>query len=166
MDRQWTHPVALRKHKAYCSPDEVNTWLEWGGKTLLSIGSRRPGPGNPRIAWPDFPHDPMDAFGWERERLRIMPPASDAIPIMDDIMALPMLVENISIRRLVQARALIAPINGRHLYTWVKLGKLIHSNRKTVVRLHRVGLEQIAAQAELIVVCRIAHFLAQVPLSS
>lgn len=141
-------------------PAEVNTWLEWAGGKLLSLGTQSPGPKSYRVAWPDFPDDVNTAFGYTDPKLRVPKPSKDEIPIMDEILLLPLVVGNVTTRRIIHARLLVTPLGGRHLYPWTRLAKLLHTDRRTVAHRHAQGLVEISEHAEPTKICLIFSFFA------
>jgi len=147
-------------------PDELRDWLEWAGGRLLSLGGRKPGPAEPRIAWPDFPQETATAYGYGKPTLRLTRPAKDEIPVMDEILAFPNLVSNVTQRRIVQCRSLVLPINGRYLYSWRRIARLLSINHQTAISWHGKGLEEIARKAEPSKICLIREFLSDNQLPS
>jgi hypothetical protein len=125
------------------TPNDVADWLQWAGARLLAMPIASPLPREPHTAWPAFAQDARQAYGYTNERLRAAAPRANEIAIMDEILLLPMLVQDITTRRIIHARALVTPIAGRHLYSWTKLAFMLHSSRTRVARLHSLGLAEI-----------------------
>src|SRR3954451_5089527 len=48
------------------------------------------------------------------------------------------------LRRIVAVRCLVAPLTGRHLYSWRQLGVVIGADHRAVQRWHADGLRLIA----------------------
>src|SRR4051795_7597431 len=48
------------------------------------------------------------------------------------------------LRRIVGARALVAPLTGRHLYSWRRLGRVLGADHRAVQRWHADGIRCIA----------------------
>lgn len=126
------------------SPTEVKEWLEWAGAKLLSLRLASPAPSGYRSFWPDYPTDAAKAYGYTPNRLRASLPNSKEITLMDEILLLPSLVTDITVRRIINVRSLVAPVSNRNLYSWAKIAHLIHSSPRRVVILHRQGLREIA----------------------
>lgn len=125
------------------APEEVKEWLEWGGSKLLALQVSSPKPKGPHTSWPDYA-DEWTAKGWTQERLRPPTPQAKEIVLMDEILALPGLITDITVRRIVNSRALVTPVSQRYLFSWTKIAFILHTDRKRVVRLHFSGLCEIA----------------------
>lgn len=123
---------------------EVKTWLEWGGSKLLAMRLAPAAPSGYRSFWPDYQADATMAYGYTAARLRPAIPNSKEVDLMDQILELPGFVSDITVRRIINTRALVAPVSNRHLYSWAKIAHLIHSSPRRVVVLHRTGLRQIS----------------------
>jgi hypothetical protein len=130
------------------TPAEVKTWLEFAGSTLLAMGLDSPYPRGPHVSWPTFANEAIVAYGYTSERLRPSRPTSVQIALMDEILALPSLIADPTLRRIVHARALVTPIGSRYLFTWVKLGYMLHTDRRKVMRLHAKAIAEIVAKLE------------------
>jgi hypothetical protein len=126
------------------SPEEIRAWLEWAGAKLLAMHISSPKPKGPHTAWPEFAQDSRQAYGYTNERLRAAIPRSHEIELMDEIQTLPALIDDITVRRIVNARSLVTPVANRYVYSWTKIAYMIHSDRRKVVRLHFSGLNEIA----------------------
>lgn len=123
---------------------ELQLWLEWAGVRLLSMNIKSPFPKEPGTAWPEYQRDPTEAYGYSGERLRPAIPDSVEIELMDKLLAFVSLLPDITTRRILNARALIAPISNRHLYSWTKIAFMLHTSRPVVQRLHAKGLKDLA----------------------
>ena len=137
----------------------VKDWLEWAGSKLLAMPIQRPGPSRIHAIWPEFPHDANTAFGYTELRPIAPRTSADEIPVMDTILELPLLIENLTSRHVVQARLLVWPLSGRYIYTWAKLARMLHSDRRTVIRWHLAGLKQITAKVDEARTRRIESYL-------
>lgn len=133
--------VAMSK-RATPITDEIETWLEWAGQRLLSLGTSSPKPKGYKTNWPDYVPDTR-AYGYSPERLRPAKVPSAEIALMDELLLLPQLVHDITARRVVNARSLVTPVSGRYLYSWSRLSFMLHLDRRTVVRMHYNGLCEI-----------------------
>ena len=125
---------------------EIKEWLEWAGAKLLSLRLASPAPQGYRSFWPDYADEANKAYGYTGNRLRAGLPNSKEIALMDEILLLPSLITDITVRRIVNARALVAPVANRHLYSWTKIAHLLHSSPRRMVVLHRSGLREIASR--------------------
>jgi hypothetical protein len=125
------------------TPEELTLWLEWAGSKLLSLNLRSPLPQSPHSAWPSFAADASEAYGYTGERLRPGRPTSHEIVLMDQILRLPSLIPDIKQRRIINARALVAPVSNRHIYSWTKIAFMLHTSRPVVQRQHSIGLSVI-----------------------
>lgn len=128
--------------------DDLRQALEWAGMTLLSMGIRSPLPKGPQSAWPAFASDANIAYGYSGERLRPALPSGRDIELMEKVLTLPAGTDNLQVRRLLHARALVAPISNRHLYSWSKLAFMLHTDRRKVVRMHHNGLADVVAKLD------------------
>lgn len=125
------------------APEDIRLWLEWAGGKLLSMSIPSPAPRGMHNAWPEYADDHRRAYGYTGERLRASLPRAKEIELMDEILALPSLVTDVTIRRVLNARALVTPISQRYLYSWTKIAFMLHTDRKRIVRLHFMGLCEI-----------------------
>jgi hypothetical protein len=123
--------------------EEIKEWLEWAGARLLSLQISSPLPKEPHVSWPEFAQDHREAYGYTGERLRAAIPNRFEIELMDEILLLPGLIQDITRRRIVNARALVTPISNRYLYSWTKLAFMLHTSKYQVVRHHVLGLKDI-----------------------
>ena len=128
--------------------EEIREWLEWGGSKLLSLRVPSPFPKSFHTAWPDFPQNPFTAYGYTAERLRPPVPTSREIVLMDEILRLPALVSDPLPRRIIHARSLVTPIAPRYLYSWAKIARLLHLDRRTVAGFYLRGLKEIDRKLE------------------
>jgi hypothetical protein len=133
---------------------EVDTWLRWAGEKLLCMPVSKPGPTIPTACWPT---SDLEQSG---SNLKSNPPGGHEIKFIDDILDLVLLVPDPTVRRILHARALVAPVSGKHLYSWVRLAKLLKTNRKRIATLHNTGLLTIAYSIEPEQAKRIANFMA------
>lgn len=102
-----------------------------------------PAPREYKSFWPDYADD-HQAYGYTGERLRPAQPRSVEIELMDKLLLWPNLIDDVLIRRIINARALVTPVANRYLYSWNKLGVMIGTDPRRVVRLHKKGLIEIA----------------------
>lgn len=133
-------------HKADTGPllaNEVQQWLEWAGCHLLAMGLSSPFPKEPNCAWPEYAQDKHLAYGYTGLRLRPALPNRFEIDLMDKILELPMLVSDIQIRRIINARALVTPVGNRYVNSWTKIAFMLHTSVPRVKRMHDKGLNEI-----------------------
>jgi hypothetical protein len=139
--------VVLAAHN-HTTPQEIKHFLEWAGQRILALPARNLYPQNFRSFWPDYPDDKHTAYGYSNTKLRPPAPSKDEIPLVDEILQLVLMVPIEKQRRILNARALISPINGRYLFPWSKISVLLRSDPRTIKTLHRKGLEFIAIRVE------------------
>lgn len=144
---------------AAASPTEVKKWLEWAGASLLSLPVSSTRPHGFRSFWPTYADDVSTAYGYTTPRTRPVPPSSVDISLMDSIFDLILLVDQRRTRRILQARALVSPVNGRHIYHWTTIAVLVRSNRRDVAAEHKWGLKIIADKVDLASVARFRNFI-------
>ena len=135
--------------KLNASPDEIASWLEWAGKNLLALPIRNPAPAEPKIFWPDFPQDPNIVYNEHNIRLRPIPPGRDEIEYVDKILELIIKIKDLTTRRILQLRCLVAPINNRFIYSWEKLSTRLELPARKLKSLHKQGLIQIASDISI-----------------
>jgi hypothetical protein len=141
-----TGSEALGKDRTkYSQPtaEDIRLWLEWAGSKLLAMNIASPAPKDSGSYWPEYRQD-NQAYGYTQNRLRAGLPNRHEIDLMDEILGLPSLVNDITIRRILNARALVTPVANRYVYSWSKIAIMIYSERRRVVRLHFIGLCEIA----------------------
>lgn len=126
------------------NPLEIQSWLEWAGGRMLAIQVHGAWPSSYRSFWPDYPDDQVTAYGYTPSRMHAPALNSSEVVLMDEILSLISLTPVILQRRILNARALVHPLNNRHLYSWATIAALIHSERRAVKLLHKKGLETIA----------------------
>ncbi len=147
-------------------PQEVQLWLEWAGERMLSIRVQGTRPSSFRSSWPDYADDPHTAYGYNGPSLRFPSPSAQDISLMDEVLGLINLCPQDLQRRVLQARALIKPSNGQHLYSWSKIAVKIHSDHRTVKNLHQRGLEAVAWRVPVVVLLRVRVSLGSGPSES
>ena len=118
--------------------------LEEAGATLLSL----PGTGySPRlrVSHLDVLHTALEAYGWDRGRIRPPVPPASRISRMDEALAWITLIpaDRYVLRRIVGARSLVSPVTERHLYSWRRLGEVLGADHKAVQRWHAQGIDML-----------------------
>lgn len=132
-----------------CNPlplEEIQSWLEWAGQSLLSLRVNGTRPSSYRSFWPDYPDDVHTAYGYSNTSIRAPSPGSQEIPLMDEILNLVSLTPVILQRRIINARILIRPLNGKYLYSWSRIALEIHLDRRAVKSQYNLGLQTIAGK--------------------
>ncbi|MGH7080322.1 MAG: DUF6362 family protein [Acetobacteraceae bacterium] len=127
--------------------DALIARLEEAGTTLLALPMSSGARADLRTSkWPVV-RAAMDAYGWSGARLRPAVPAASAISRMDEALGWISLIpqEKYVLRRIVGARALVSPLNGRHLFTWRRLGTALGADARAVRRWHEKGIAAILA---------------------
>lgn len=115
------------------SQEEIKDILFWAGRNLLSLDISS---SSPRL---------RQSFLCEKTilALKVSPPDPIEIDKLDKVLALISLVSDPISRRVLQARCLISPVSFSHLYSWVKISKVLGLSVPTVkARFHR-GLDEI-----------------------
>lgn len=141
------------------APTDITYWLEWAAVKLITLPAGPLKPRDPRALWPDYVRDALPGLADLRtNRIRALAPTSDEIPIMDLITALPLLCDNPDARRIINWRAQIHPLSGRHLLTWPWIAHKLGAKVYTARQLHTKGLHQIAVRVPHATVCRISTF--------
>jgi hypothetical protein len=133
----------VARGEAALSAEELQGWLEWAGSKLLAMNLSSPLPKGPRVSWPAFAQDHRTAYGYTNERLRAGRVTGHEITLMDEILPLVGLVQDITVRRIVNARILVTPVGNRYVYTWSRIAFMLHSDRRRVARLYANGLSEI-----------------------
>jgi hypothetical protein len=116
--------------------------LEEAGATLLSL----PGTGySPRlrVSQLDVVHTALEAYGWDKGRMRPPVPSASRITRMDEALGWITLIpaDRYVLRRIVGARSLVSPVTERHLYSWRRLGEVLGADHKAVQRWHAKGID-------------------------
>ncbi|GAB0116910.1 DUF6362 family protein [Acidisoma sp. 7E03] len=118
--------------------------LEEAGATLLSLP---PSGFSPRLRTSTLPvlREAAEAYGWSTAELRPPMPSAARISRMDRAMGFLGLIpaDRYVLRRIVGCRALVHPLNGRHLFSWRRLGELLGADHKAVQRWHAEGIRLI-----------------------
>jgi len=120
--------------------------LEEAGATLLAL----PASGYStrlRVSQLDIVHSALEAYGWDKGRLRPAVPSAARITRMDEAMGWITLIprDRYVLRRIVGARSLVSPVTERHLYSWRRLGGLMGADHKAVQRWHAQGIDMVVA---------------------
>lgn len=119
-------------------------WLEWAGARLIAMPEPRTRPAEPKVIWPDYSQDRAEITDFRgRLSLRAVAPAKHEVAMVDKILLLPNVCALSNVRRVVQVRSLVHPINYRHLYSWVRISKLLHTSTYAVKKWHKNGLGEI-----------------------
>lgn len=150
--------------KPLISPSEIELWLRWAGEKLLSLPLARPGPAGLRNNWPEVePEDTKSIIAAAFDETRIHAPEPDKyeIRMMDEILSLILLVQEPHVRRVLQTRALVAPLTGRYLYSWSRIGKVLKIDRRAVIKLHAQGTSSIARRADQVKLLQIKEFMSK-----
>lgn len=125
------------------SPEEVQDWLEWSGSKLIALQLSSALPKSYKNNWPSFAIDTTVATTFSKDRLKPPTPTSKEIALMDEFLLLPGLIKDITTRRIVNARSVVAPVSQKHLFSWNKLATLLHADRRKIMALHHKGLIEI-----------------------
>jgi hypothetical protein len=148
------------------TPTELQIWLEWAGARLIAMPGPRIKPADPKVIWPDYEQEKFEVTTFRGALpVRAVAPSSKEVPIVEEILLLPNVCEHSYTRRVLHARSLVHPINGRYLYRWTRIAELLAVKTYTVRRWHKDGLLEVISKAPRDRVCRIAAFVSQFPLS-
>jgi hypothetical protein len=144
----------------HITPGELQDWLEWAGARLLAMPARKVKPSEPKVAWPTYSQDKFEILDFRAGiSFRAAAPSKDEIPVVEEILTLPAFCREHKVRRVLHIRALIHPINGRYMYNWMKVAKMLETNRATAKSWHAKGLVEVIANAPREKICLIGHSL-------
>jgi hypothetical protein len=142
------------------TPQELQVWLEWAGARLIAMPGPRIGPADIKVIWPEYSQEKFEILDFRNMTpLRAPGPSKDEIPIMEEILTLPALCSDPLKRRVLHSRALIHPVNSRHLYSWRKIALLLGRDAKTIKTWHTFALSEVCRRATNGSVCRIYAFM-------
>ena len=120
--------------------------LEQAGQTLLALPNTGP---STRLVQSgmEWIRDASESYGQAKLKLRPAVPSPAQITDMDDVLAwIPLIpVDKYILRRVVGARCLVSPLNGRHLFTWRRIGTAVGADHKAVQRWHVQGIALIVS---------------------
>jgi hypothetical protein len=143
-------------------PEELKIWLEWAGGKLLCMRLSAASPASYRSFWPDYA-DESAAYGYTSATMRVPAVAPKEVAMVDQILALPMLVEDPTTRRIIHRRALVAPLSGNYVYSYVKIAEELHLDSRLAARKFASGLVQICRRLPAQQASTIRHFLSANP---
>lgn len=138
--------------------DYVAAALERAGRTLLSLPITGARPAGFRSNMPEVVRDITEAYGYNDEMIRAPAPSPRAISEMDQVLGWVSLipVDKFVIRRVVQCRALINPLTGRHLYSWARVGKQLRCDFRAAQRWYAEGIATIVSRLNQPGLCALA----------
>lgn len=126
---------------------EIEAWLEWAGIRLIAMPGPRAGPSEFRGFWPDYSQERFEIISFRaRIALRVAAPGPSEIPLMEQILLLPNLLqpsesERIQMmRKAIRKRTLLHPITERHLFSWARLAKDLETSRFIAQGLYEDGI--------------------------
>lgn len=124
--------------------EELQFCLEWAGARLIAMPEPRIRPAEPKVIWPEYSQDTHEVTTFRGGLpLRAAAPNKDEVAMVDKILLLPNVIARTNVRRVVHVRCLIHPINYRHLYSWVRISRLLHTSPYTAKAWHKRGLNEI-----------------------
>jgi hypothetical protein len=125
---------------------EIEARLEHAGAVLLALPATGTRPAGYRCGMPPIVRELSESYGWEPSRIRPPVPSPGDIDRMDEALNWLSLIpaDRYVLRRIVAARCLIAPLTGRHLYSWRQLGRVLGADHRAVQRWHADGIRCIA----------------------
>ncbi|MCB8880400.1 hypothetical protein ACELLULO517_09165 [Acidisoma cellulosilytica] len=136
--------IGRRRPEASPEAQSLIACLEEAGATLLSLP---PSGFSPRLRTSTLPvlREAAEAYGWSLTELRAPMPSASRISRMDRAMGYLSLIpqDRYLLRRIVGCRALVHPVNGRHLFSWRRLGELMGADHKAIQRWHADGIRII-----------------------
>jgi hypothetical protein len=126
--------------------DDIIARLEQAGATLLALRLGY-GPAGHRSSMPEPVREVGVSYGCSRATARPAVPSAAAITAMDEALRWVQLIpaDKFVLRRICNARCLVSPSTGRHLFTWSRIARLIGAERRAVQRWHQQGIALIAA---------------------
>jgi len=139
---------SVKRTKFKLDNEAIIYHLEKAGATLLALRLSRPGPIGIKTFWPEFVRQAIEAYGYNDIQIRPAMPGSQAISHMDLVFEwlghIPQ--DRFVVRRIVGARALVSPITQKHLYSWMRLAKVLGADRRGIVRWHEQGIAAITKE--------------------
>jgi len=139
LSRNQTIPTATR-----IDAEAVIARLEEAGSTLLALPNTGP---STRLVQSglEWARDASESFAQPRAKLRPAVPDAARITRMDQALAwIPLIpADRYVLRRIVGARSLVNPMNGRYLYSWRRVAIAIGADHKAVQRWHAQGIDLI-----------------------
>lgn len=120
--------------------------LEEAGRTLLALPSQGCLPAGFRSNWPKEVAASAEAYGYgEDQRIRPAPPEARYVTRMDEAFRWLSLLppDRVNHRRIILLRAMVNPVNERHIWSWRKIGKAYGWSHMAVQRWHAEGLSWI-----------------------
>lgn len=117
-------------------------WLERAGITLRALPDY-----SPRLEVRLMSVELQMAAEMARREAGLLRPSISAedIDAMDVAFGWLPLIDNRVRRRIVCARSLVHPLNGRHLYPFSRIGELVGAHKDAVRRWHAQGIAEIVA---------------------
>jgi hypothetical protein len=96
-----------------------------------------------RVSHLDVVTTAVEAYGWDKGRLRPPVPSAGRISRMDEALGWITFIpkDRTVLRRIVGARSLVSPLTERHLYSWRRLGEVLGADHKAVQRWHGQGID-------------------------
>ena len=118
--------------------------LEEAGATLLALPNTGP---STRLVQSglEWIRDASEQFAQPRAKIRPAIPDAAQITRMDQALAwIPLIpADRYVLRRIVGARSLVNPMNGRYLFSWRRVALAIGADHKAVQRWHAQGIDLI-----------------------
>ncbi len=143
-----------RNHPALPGPqfdaEIVIARLEEAGATLLALPNTGP---TTRLVQSglEWIRDASEQFAQPKARIRPAIPDAATITRMDQALRwIPLIpVDRYVLRRIVGARSLVNPMNGRYLFSWRRVALAIGADHKAVQRWHAQGIDLIVEKLAL-----------------
>ncbi len=125
---------------------EIVARLEAAGATLLAMPSRGYSPRLAQMNY-DVVHSALETYGWQTAVLRPPAPSAAEISAMDEAFSWIGLIPELRyvLRRIVGARALVYPLEGRYIFPWRRLATVLGADHKSVQRWHGQAVALLVA---------------------
>jgi hypothetical protein len=143
-DARGQHQRRLQIHHEKLDAAFVTYRLEEAGATLLAL----PHSGHStrlRLSHTDVVHTALEAYGWDKGRIRPPVPSASRITRMDEAMGWIAFIpdDRYVLRRILGARCLVSPVTERHIYSWRRLGTVMGADHKAVQRWHAQAIDMV-----------------------
>lgn len=119
--------------------------LEEAGRTLLALPAHGTRPASIRSNMPTPVREAVEAYGYTSADNRAAIPDNRAISLMDEAFGWLVLIpaDRMLVRRVVGMRALVLPIDGRHVHTWRGLAQILRCSHTAARLWHGHGIAMI-----------------------
>lgn len=143
---------------AYVTPEELQTWLEWAGRKLLSLPVGNPRPKGYVTARLDYVED-RQAYGYTAETMRAPAVGAEEVAIMDTILTWPVLASDPKVRRIIHMRMQVTPVSEKYVHSYKAIALELHIDARLAARLFKLGLAQLAKRVPKAQISMVRKFL-------